>query len=255
MEKNLLILICFILLVSCTIAPMEKHKIEVYSFKAYDTNFYWHKGRQILSEEKEGITTNINFDRIDNNIIIFDAKFINKSDRNVLIDPDNMSCKFITTNEDTIKSIASEPEKVVLSFDIRKQRELNDYNSTNCIEAGFCLLGALVSDPAEEKTPAEEIREAEYRRSRDEEEKERRTEHIRIMEDIEKQRISFYQQVIRKTTLMPENSIEGKVLFPLPENSKNVHLIIKIDNCNYEFKMSKKTEETEIEVYKDIQFD
>lgn len=208
-----------------------------------------------MFKDSSGINVIGNFDRVDNHIVIFDARITNKSNSDILVDPHMFSCEFATIYSDTTRVYAVSPEEVILTIDKIKSDTRKSRSSTNCIETGFCLLGALNDIYGEEKTAAEEIRDAEYRRSREENERRRQEEYEKKIEKLDERREFFSNSVLRKTTLRSGDTINGKIMFPMPKDTRQIVLHIKIDNFDFRFDLTRVEKNFRIENVRNVQYD
>ncbi len=218
---------------------------EVYRFTSDYPDSYWHKGRQMLKKEIEDLSLILNFSRVDNRKIYFDVCFLNKTGDSILISPDNVKCLFISASGDTTFASAINPEDVIDNLDKKAQRETAENNCGECMDAGMCFFEVIDTFQDHKKTP-QELEEAEVsRREREENTAFRREEYKKTMEEIEHRRKFFSETALRKTTLKPDESISGKVLFNFPYDTVKILLTLNTENREFKFTFNKVIREPE----------
>jgi len=232
---KLLIITSSFLLTNCFFPPEAIIKLKPESEK-----MDWYKGKEIVTLDNDSITIHISYDRNINKDYVFDVDVTNNSQNTVLVEPEKFSYllkKGSIKYGDTLKSVyAKDPEKVIL--ELQKANSIHQSNMQT--QAMVYSLGYFLQFAGQ--TKALVTGDAELSERIDDQT--RRTKENELIDDISNNRISeslnnssYIWEILalRKTTLYPNESISGKVFFPVDEWARTIELSFPIDR--YDFKI------------------
>jgi hypothetical protein len=223
------------LLTNCYVPPESILKLEPQS-----DNNEWYKGKEIVTIDNDSLRLRISFDRTQNKDYLFDIDIENISQKNILVEPEKFSYKMKKGSikyKDTLKSVyAKDPEKVIL--ELQKANSIHQSNMET--QAMIYSLGYFLQFAGQTKalvTGDTELSERVYDQTR-------KTKENELIDDISNNRISksldnssYVWEILalRKTTLYPDESISGKVFFPVSELAKTLEFSFPVDQ--YELKL------------------
>lgn len=216
------------LLTNCSAPPNAMLKL-----KPETQNYDWYKGKEIATLDNDSIVIRISFDRAFNSEYLFDVDITNYSEKTVLVEPEKFSYKIISgkiKGGDAIILSAKDPEKIILDFQKRRLIHQNDMETQAIVYSlGYFLqfagqTKALVTGDSELSRRIDH----QGRKMKDDE----------LVNDIQNQKItelldnsSYIWEILalRKTTLYPNESISGKVFFPVSELAETLEFSFPID--------------------------
>lgn len=217
LAKTLTILSTFLFIGCALPRPISKLTTE------HHTESKWVVGRQFVTKSKEGVSVTLAYYKNEGDQLIFDALLENRSDVPILANPNWISILSLNSNGDTTKIInAIDPESVILDYDkaaSRQEAHIANQSLSNLIYSTTDLV-ATVSDESNPNLTTEELnrrnadralwynqRQADYDRSE------------AYLESIKNTRLYWEEIPIRKTTVGPNEFIDGKLFFPRDENA------------------------------------
>ena len=214
--------------------------VPISKLKANSTETIWNYGREYTVNESNNITTFVAFERSYDEFLIFNVEVVNNSETSVLISPEESYYIPVYNKHDNImfdgvydwemykdsidhvvcwdyKLFSIDPEEKLLEIDMnisRGEAEQKNQATYNIIAASLDVA-AGVAIAASDNTSDEDVDEwfdlAAERRE------ERRIDEINLQNSIvsfKDNRNYWESRVLRKTTLIPNYSINGKVFFP-----------------------------------------
>ena len=197
----------------------------------------WYKGKEITTLDSDSVSIRISFDRSQKKDYLFDMIIENNSEQTILIEPEKFSYKTKSDKikyGDTIKSVyAKDPEKVILEL----QKASSNHQSNIETQAMIYSFGYFLQFAGQ--TAALVTGDAEISERTDDQT--RRLRENELIDDIINNRISesldnssYLWEILalRKTTLYPNESISGKVFFPVNEFAKAIEITFPIDKCD-----------------------
>lgn len=233
---HFLIIISSFLLTNCFVPPNAVLKL-----RPKTEDIEWYKGKEIATVTNDSVSIIISYDRSLNDDYLFDVDIINYSEKTLLVEPEKFYYKMISgtieQNELLSPTVAKDPEKVIL--DLQKAYALHQsqvQTQTMIYSLGYFLqfaaqTKALVTNDAE---LSEEVDERSHRMRESE-----------LIDDIQNQRVSesldnstYMWEILtlRKTNLRKDESISGKVFFPVKERAKTLEFCFPIGE--YDLKIS-----------------
>jgi hypothetical protein len=213
----------------------------ILKLKPQTENLEWYKGKEIATLTNDSISIIISFDRSLNNDYLFDVDVINYSEKSLLVEPEKFSYKMISgtkkQNELLTATTAKDPEKVIL--DLQKAYSL--HQSQVQTQTMVYSLGYFLQFASQTKALVTNDVELSNRVDR----QGHRLKENELIDDIQNQRVSESLEnstyiweilALRKTTLKKNESISGKVFFPVRETAKKLEFTFPIGEN--ELKMS-----------------
>ncbi len=193
----------------------------------------WFFGQQVIRMEENGVDLSVAYERESPYEITMNLRIVNRTDEEVLIDPDRYYYTWFSSEFDTIpKGLirAENPEFRLMNLDYeitasdaaQANQEIFDLVATT-VEA-TATVAAVVKDRPDEEIESIQIL-SEARRgissgvalSRE----------IKYM-SLNEQRRMWSREVLRKTTLPPNASIDGKVIFRPSPTAKRCRFMFPI---------------------------
>lgn len=190
----------------------------------------WLYGQEFARDSVAGIIYEAGFDQIVEPNYLFDFDITNRSNLEILIDPQNFY--YIPLN-DSLQPIANEfyyaldPEKEIL--DIEKRLSITEARRKSSIALSIVGLGVDIATAA--ITATDHNPHNDYIR----------TDMFNTVQignvanefeaaDLTELRDSWSQSTIRKTTLEPGFSMKGKVFFPFFPKAKYLQFVLPVDD-------------------------
>jgi len=196
----------------------------------------WYKGKEYAKTDRNDVTAAAAFIRTNDwqgTALEFDMWIANNSGREILVSPERFYYRLVSSPDgrpsvvDSVGPIhAIDPERRLKEFDAALEGEMSDYttlaliNTVGNVVDAFVTL-AVASKTSEEKQ--EERRSAEEIRQLREQE-----EHEERMRTLREQKREWETSALRKTTLGPNETIAGHVLFPLRPDASCIRLVLPV---------------------------
>ncbi len=223
-----IVLLSSLLLTNCFVPPAS-----IFKLKPQTNNLEWHKGKEIATLTNDSVSIIISFDRSLNDDYLFDLDIINYLEKTLLVEPQKFSYKMISgtikQNEILTTTSARDPEKVILDL----QKAYAIHQSQVQTQTMFYSLGYFLQFAAQTKALVTNDVELSNRIDQ----QSQRTKENELIDAVKNQMIgeflanSYYIWEIlalRKTTLRKNESISGKVFFPVKEKAKKLEFTFPI---------------------------
>jgi len=247
MKKYALIMLALsmTILFSCYVAPKP-----VFRLKPAAENQVWLLGKEYVTSCNDSVEIALAFDRVMGTNYVFKVEIINKTRRNMLIQPEK--CFYVAeiaqvngVRTDTVWAI--DPESEILKIDKQMSRTFASYKSTQGTYSFLSVLD-LVSDVAtigskksDEEIKAEKLDDVEQELAELNNEI-RHEQNITNLNNVRKEWEFF---ALRKTTLPGGYEIQGRIYFPTHQLAKSLVIHLAFD----ENKFTQKYHQTIEEVY------
>jgi predicted house-cleaning noncanonical NTP pyrophosphatase (MazG superfamily) len=185
----------------------------------------WECGVGLMDKYDKGVSILAGFIENDNGLLSFDVTIKNESQHSVLVDPKYFECQPHSKYEpgssrqeqSGILAHAVDPEIKMQQLDSQLAEEHANFQSSNSIAAVGTMLD-IVSHVASIFSPLTD-EQREVHRRQDEDTKVRmddqQARHISTVEWLRQEKSFWQTQPVRKTTLLPQESIRGRVFFHL----------------------------------------
>ncbi len=200
----------------------------------------WLYGQEFAKDSVAGIIYEVGFDKIIEPNYLFDFDITNRSNLEILVDPQDF---YYLPLNDSLQPIvdeylhASDPEKEILN--IEKKISITEARRKSNIALSLVGLGvdiAAAAITATDDNPHNDFF---------------RTDLFNAVQignmtnefeavDLQELRESWSQSTIRKTTLEPGFSMKGKVFFPFFPEAKYLQIVLPVDDQNIEILFQQK---------------
>lgn len=214
-------LVSSLLLTNCSVPPNS-----ILNLKPKIQSSDWYKGKEITTLYNDSITIRISFDRSLNKDYLFDVDITNNSLRPIIVEPQKFYYdvkKDNIQNEPLTSVTAKDPEKVILNL----QKAYSLHQSQIQTQAMIYSFGYFLQFSAQTKA----LVTGDIELSNEVEIQGERMKGNQLIDDIQNQNVSesldnstYIWEILalRKTTLWKNESVSGKVFFPVNELAKNL---------------------------------
>lgn len=233
MQPYKIIFLIFSSIVPILLTNCSPSQNSILNLKPQTGNNEWYKGKEIATLDNDTIVITISFDKVFNNDYMFDLDIINYSDKKTLVEPEKFSYKMISGSikkGETVADVtAKDPENVIL--ELQKLHLIHQNNMET--QAMFSSLGYFLQFVGQ--TKALVTGDVELSQQIDHQAQQIREDEL--IDDIQNKNISnllynssyiWEMLALRKTTLYPNESISGKIFFPVNELAKSLEFTFPI---------------------------
>ncbi len=234
----------FLLMITGCVPPQA-----VYTLNPSDPDVQWVNGVGLVNKNINGITLSVGYIESRDNIFTFDVFIKNESERTIMVDPVKFECTKLLpeeTNGSGSSQIgryrALDPEQQIQNIDVDISKENADYESFVTWDAVGTVADFLTtiitvgSEKTDEEIQNHEIRRENARINADE----RKRDHENRIGSLNDSKAFWQSQAMRKTTLPPNESNVGRVLFKSFERTGVVTLRFPIEDYNFEIQFEQK---------------
>ncbi|NLV66803.1 MAG: hypothetical protein GXY14_03910 [Spirochaetes bacterium] len=243
--RALILFLSFNMLVSC--GPSVYHNIRI--TPALGSGI-WQEGREVSQKTVNRVKVTVAFEKIDETEMVYDVTITNRGKTNILFDPAKVFCDFyftlpeadtgtqtagdalVTGKPDAVIN-AADPEQIIKAYETLKANEESSYESDQTAnDVGCCIgtAGSLAADSDEERREYEEMQEDAERDS-----KRRESLHMERMQKMNEQTAYYEKEALRKTTVLPGQTVRGKVHIPVSLKAKLIVLNIPLNDLKFDF--------------------
>lgn len=243
--RALILFLSFNMLVSC--GPSVYHNIRI--TPALGSGI-WQEGREVSRKTVNRVKVTVAFDKIDEREMVYDVTITNSGKTNILFEPAKVFCDFYftlpeagtgtQTAGDTLATgkpdaviNAADPEQMIKGYERLKANEKSSYESDQAAnDVGCCIgtAGSLAADSDEERREYEEMQDDAERDSI-----RRENEHMMRMQKLNEQTAYYEKEVLRKTTVLPGQTLRGKIHIPVSLKAKLLVLNIPLNDLKFDF--------------------
>ena len=239
------LILLFFLLESCS--PSLYNYIKISPAMGTGT---WQQGREISEKTIKKVSVIVSFDKISEHDMVYDVTIINKSRTGILFDPVKVFCngyfELPETEEGTQPAVdrpfsgdpdvilaVNDPEIMIRDLELKKGREKSSYDNAQMANDAACCIGAtgsLTAGSNKKRREYEKIQEDAERDSR-----ERENRHLLLMQKYNEQTAYYEKETLRKTTVLPGQTVRGKVHIPANVKVKLLVMNIPLENLQFDF--------------------
>jgi hypothetical protein len=230
--KQLVILPFLMFFVSCYVSPSP-----IYKLNPISDNTFWLFGQEYTKSTHKDVEIAFAFERMIDGNLIFDIEITNISDQTILISPENFYYYPMQSIEDSIsnqnnKIFAIDPEMKLHEIDSKISTETARYKSSSDTDDAISLLDLMsdISTIGKKKTEEEVEKENKEDSDREDNKNVRDENYRNRMYDLNILRDEWELSTIRKTTLMPNTFIQGRVYFPFRTNTKYIKIYFPLED-------------------------
>ena len=245
MKKNILIVFALLLTIlsSCYVAPRA-----VFRLKPTTDNKVWLFGKEYVTSSNDSVEIALAFDRVMGTNYVFKVEIINRTSRNMLIQPER--CFYVAeiaqvngVRTDMVWAI--DPENEILKVDKQMSRTFASYKSTQGTYSFLSVLD-LVSDVAtigskksDEEIQAEKLDDVEQELAElnNEIRYEKKSSSLNDIRD------EWEFKALRKTTLPGGYGIQGRIYFPVYPGVQSIEIHLALDRFVFKQKFQQIVEE------------
>ncbi len=229
--KLFIVATCLFALFGCHVTPYGVYDLKI-ADKELETK--WLNGKELVKLSNDTADIIVNYDTSDNGMLIFDLSVYNKSNETILISPNDFYCNINNRLNEAKKVQAIDPEKMIKYYSKRIESLRARNKSENKEDLVFSLFE--VADNFSSKTSEEREEAYEVRRDRKRKQELRINRNNSNLDLYKEQRISFETGALRKTSLLPEHKIGGKIYFPMRGSLTEFSLLLPIGKTEFDIK-------------------
>jgi hypothetical protein len=201
----------------------------------------WVSGRQYLQKESLGIGVNLAYYKNEDNLLIFDAYIENFSIESIEINPTQIELISMDSNKEIISKVkAVDPEEMLTNYDKKEARVKADL-ANDMTTSLFLATTNLVSTIADEKDSelSEEEKDRRFNQrlywlNDNQIDMGRQEDYI---ESIKNTRLYWEQVPIRRTDILPQQYLDGRVFFERNTAAKYYQIVFNLpkESLRFEF--------------------
>jgi hypothetical protein len=233
------ILIISLLMVSLIISGCFIRPYPIYDLNPAGTyTTRWLFGCEYVILEEDGIIASLAYVNSEKNMLVFDLEVINLRAADVLVAPESFYYYPLISKSlaDTLKVMAINPQLQLKKLDkiiSQKRADLSNQIIGNIIVESADLIDDIVESDqrnmAEKQLDAQE----DLKRQVNQERRESRTRNQ--IDNLTTSRKYWASEVLRKTTLKQDQSIQGRIYFPTEREIEKLEVILTIENSKFVF--------------------
>lgn len=210
----------------------------------------WQEGKEISEKTVKKVRVTVTFEKIYEKDMVYDIVITNSGKTNVLFDPAKVFCngffELPVTDAGTQTSgdprdmgtpdviiNANDPELLIKGVETQKVKENSSYESDQMANDAGCCIGAAGSVAADSDSERKEYDKMQKDAERDS--MRRESQHLQRMEKLNEQTAYYEKETLRKTTVLPGQTVRGKIHMPANTKVKLLVLNIPVDNLQFDF--------------------
>ena len=210
----------------------------------------WQDGREISQKTVKKVRVTVAFEKISETDMVYDVTITNNGKTNMLFDPVKVFCNgyfelpatdtgtqpagdALAVGKPDVVIPAADPELLIKGVETQKVNEKSSYESdqtANDVAACAGCMGSVAADSDKEREEADKMQEDAERDS-----VRRENEHMMRMQKLNDQTVYFEKETLRKTTVLPGQTIRGKVHMPVSLKVKLLILNIPLNDLQFDF--------------------
>jgi hypothetical protein len=217
----------------------------LYTVKPSEPDIRWESGIGFIDKQDQYISVCAGYVENRDGGFCFDVSVKNETDRTIVVDPALFHYDtYLLREEDTLNPsefnktlYAVDPERKIQQMDVELQKEDARYKSSVTLNAltGIVQIASDVAAIGKDETPEDQQAREQQRRENEEHYNAIGSDHIHNVESLQRTKEYWQTQFMRKTTLMPGQSIEGRVLYAT--QTKSPYLLLQFPIANTRVKM------------------
>ncbi|MCD4817905.1 MAG: hypothetical protein K8S23_04375 [Candidatus Cloacimonetes bacterium] len=223
MKIKLLIILGVMFIIGCNVKLYK-----VYQLRPNYKETIWLNGNELVKIDNESIELIINFDRISSGIAYFDLAINNYSENSILISPETFYYNIYPNTNKNNRIYAIDPAKYKYELNKRTERIYTQKKSDNTSNLVLSLFDMVETFSGKNKTEEQKRIQEEKYESRMNTYETRQIRHNSDLDRIETEKDKIEQEFLQKTTLFSKQQINGKILFPIPEEYNEINLVFEL---------------------------
>ncbi len=219
-------------IISCYVSPSP-----IYRLTPLADNTFWLFGQEYTKAANENIELAVAFERMIDEYILFGVEINNISDRTILISPENfyffaMDSIDAPDSIQKMKIFAVDPETKLQEIDREISLRTARYKSESGTDAALSLLDLVadISTIGKEKSQEEIEQEDQEDADREESKYVRDKNYKNDIYNLNAIRDEWELSTIRKTSLLPNTFMQGRVYFPFRSGNKYIKICIPVND-------------------------
>ncbi|MFQ5605843.1 MAG: hypothetical protein ACE5HS_21445 [bacterium] len=232
--RTVLLLMAMILLNSCY-APSP-----IYRFKSGSDDTLWIFGKEFTRKADDNLEIAVAFERTYRGNFVLDVEVANLSEQTILVTPEKFYYQPIYQNADTAASrqvFAVDPEVALFEIEKERAKENADYKSSTAVNTTLSVLDLFyhIATIGKEKTEQEIVSDELNHHNLQADRIDTKISHDDENTHLNDMRDQWEQTALRRTTLGPQQSVQGLVHFPITDKAQSVQLVFPIGESTITF--------------------
>lgn len=209
----------------------------------------WQEGREYTEKTVKKVKVTVAFEKIDENDMVYNITITNNGKINILFDPAAVFCNgyfepktdsgtqpagdALNTAKPDVVITANDPEVMLSGVAKEKVSEKSSYETDQAAnDAAACAgcVGGIAADSDKERRDADRMQ-----RDAEQDSIHRENEHMMRMQKLEDRTAYYEKETLRKTTVLPGQTIKGKIHLPVNLKVKLMVLSIPLDSLQFDF--------------------
>lgn len=232
------------LYISCIVAPKSVYRLQT---MLDDREKIWLHGKEYSRLTGKNTEVIITFDAVANNRVAFDVEILNNGFESIIVSPELFVSYYLDENKQQLTKNAQQntinPENEILQIEKAISRENARYSEENGTKSLFSLfdLAVDVASIGTPKTECERREEEQLELEKHIQDQEDDNYHAKVKTNLSYKRDRWEYDALRKTTLLPDYSVSGKIVFPFIQNSHYLKIVFNEEGENMDivFKVNK----------------
>jgi hypothetical protein len=239
-----------LVLLAALLPACAPHPVYRLSADEADVSF-WDAGRAYLFAEADGVAAEVSYELTTEEGHVFDVGFANRGETVLVIDPADVAAQMLAGEDAPMGEplAAHDPERVMLDLDLEASAREASNRTSRLVEgigAGISLAAATVEVSSAETD--DEAADATARYAIDESARVGRVlleerDHELDQQAIATDRDWWANAALRRSTLMPGQTVRGWVLVPLDPDAEwvEVYVPLRSETARFRFRQSRFT--------------
>lgn len=197
----------------------------LYRLQPLAENTLWIYGKEYVESSNDSFAVAVAYDRTVNDYLVFQVEIENRTGSAVLVSPERFHYTTLKRAPafDTVDPVyAVDPEAKLEQLDKALSRENARHASALAADITFTLLDIFAEIVTDTDDNTDELA---YHRNY---EIENDNKHERTVSNLKEIRDSWEFDTLRKTTLLPEQKVQGLVYFPAQETAQRIRILLPI---------------------------
>ena len=222
MKFRILSLILLLSLFGCYV-PTKK----MLSLSVKKQESLWLNGKELVKLIEDDLEIIVNFDRTKHGISTFDLAISNNSGKPILISPAEIYCLANNRINEIRKFSAFDPEKALRSLDTKIEKNYAENRSNRRSELVFSFFD--LADSYSDKTDEEKEQSRIESENRQDSFAKNQSRNIENVNSLNTERNEIASAALRKTTLLPNQKLSGKIYLKIPIKTTSLVLYFPIE--------------------------
>jgi len=203
----------------------------VVRYQPLTDSIQWVAGKQYAVLSNDSLKVLVTFNSRQGNLLEFDVEVVNLSKRTILVSPENIYCRSVLARVDSLmnsaaKNYALDPEQQIVQMESNINQataaQQNELAADCCGDLFLVSTKVAVDQVTKQKdTPQQQ---EEFWRQREYDKREQHLQQQQQLSELKNSKFNWENYALRKTHLLPNNSMRGSVYFY--DNQPNYYYIL-----------------------------